>query len=132
MKNLGYYIQKHNPTEKIPLEPNNEINVSYMKLIELVLPKCNRVFCSFNYLTELIIPQGCEWVSCRDNKLTKLLLPDSCKEVWCYDNYLTKLIVPKNCHVWCHNNDFHPIITELLESDDPIKIQLASNLQINI
>jgi hypothetical protein len=128
----GYYITSSEPNIKVPLEPQDDINLSFMNLIELVLPQCKRVYCSYNLLTELIIPEGCEYVSCRDNMLTKLILANSCNDVWCYNNYLTKLIIPKNCQVWCHNNDFHPIITELFESRDSIKIQLASNLQRNL
>ena len=108
----GYYIQKYNPTVKVSLESQDKIELYFMYLIELVLPKCKEVDCSYNLLTELIIPEGVEFVNCSYNHLTKLIFPKTCK--W----------------IFCHNNRLHPMIIELFQTDDPIKIQLANNLQL--
>jgi hypothetical protein len=107
----GYYITHYNPSVKVPLEPQDEIFLPCMDIIELVLPKCRHVMCSSNQLTELIIPMGCETVSCSNNNLTKLIVPKTCKYVNCTDNNLPKVII------------------DLFNSDNPIKIQLANNLQ---
>jgi hypothetical protein len=107
----GYYITRDNPTKKFTIEPQDEILLYVMDIIELVLPKCKWVNCNCNHLTELIVPQGC-------------------KRVYCVHNKLTKLIIPKSCTmILCHNNNLHPIIINLFESRDPIKIKLANNLQ---
>jgi hypothetical protein len=128
----GYYITQDYPTVKVPLEPKEIIDLSYMGLIELVLPKCKKVWCHRNYLTELIIPIGCEHISCYYNYLTELIIPQSCEHVYCWNNSLTKLITHRGCkYVECSNNNLHPIIGNLLQSNDPIKIELASNLQID-
>jgi hypothetical protein len=112
MKNKsGYYITKNNPTVKFPLEPQEKICLDNMDLIELVLPKCREVYCYYNELTELIIPTGCDYVDCSYNKLTKLIVSKTCKTIWCYNNNLPQIII------------------DLFESDDPIKMQLANNLQ---
>jgi hypothetical protein len=144
----GYYIQKQNPTVKIPLEPRDEISLYNDNLIELVLPKCRKVFCHYNYLTELIIPRDCEFVECQENYLIKLTIPIGCKTIYCYDNDLTeliiphgctyvncfnnklsKLIVPKTCkEVYCFGNNLHPQIEELFQSENLVKIQLANSL----
>jgi hypothetical protein len=146
----GYYIQKQNPTLKIPIELQDDINLTSMDIIELVLPKCKKVYCHFNQLKELIIPEGCEIVDCWNNKLTKLILPESCKEIYCSCNKLTELTLPKNCNIiYCHdnnltklictksctiirvyNNKLHPQIENLLQSKDVIKIALANSLQL--
>jgi hypothetical protein len=127
----GYYITYFNQTEKVEIEPQEEIRLFYTHLIKLVLPECKTVLCFNNYLTELIIPHGCEYVSCSSNNLTKLILPKTCKVVSCYDNQLTKLIVPKICtDVHCHSNNLPQLIINLLQSKEPVKIQLANNLQI--
>ncbi len=108
----GYYITEDNPLEKVLLEPQEEIHLSGMNLIELVLPQCIRVWCY-------------------DNQLTKLLIPMGCKGIHCSDNNLTQLIIPKTCLiVICKNNKLIQIITNLIESRDPVKIQLANNLQL--
>ncbi len=56
----GYYITSDNPNIKVPLEPQDVINLRHMNLIELVLPWCKEVYCERNYLTELIIPICCK------------------------------------------------------------------------
>jgi hypothetical protein len=151
MKDMnGYYITSDNPTVKVPVEPREVIDLSYKKIIELVLPKCKIVYCFRNELKELIIPMGCVEVQCQRNNLTKLILPDSCEEVWCnnnqlielnlpkncifincFENYISKLIIPNKCKmVGCYNNNnLSSIIVNLLESGNRIKIQLANNLQ---
>jgi hypothetical protein len=125
-----YYIQKDNQTEKIPLESQDKINLCGMNLIELILPPCKKVYCSCNNLTKLIIPEGCEVVGCSNNKLTELILPKSCVVLDCANNKLIKLITSKNCKiVFCENNKLRQTIINLFDSQDPVKIQLASNLQ---
>jgi hypothetical protein len=144
----GYYITANNPTEKVPLVPNDRIYLSFRGIIELVLPQCRCVYCYNNSLKELIIPVGCTYVDCRhnylnklilstsckrvycvDNKLTQLDIPNDCKEILCGDNLLTKLIIPQDCKVNLTGNNLHPQIKNLLESNNPVKIQLANNLQ---
>ncbi len=126
----GYYITKDNPKEKIAIIQHDIIYLSHMSIIELVLPRCREISCSDNYLKELVIPQGCEKINCSYNNLTKLTLPKSCKFINCHNNNLTKLIIPKDgqFYFWCNN--LHPIIINLFRSRDPIKIQLANNLQL--
>jgi hypothetical protein len=146
----GYYITVDKPNEKIILEPQDEIYLCDMNLIELVLPECKLVWCRNNNLTELIVPKGCEYVNCAYNNLTKLVLPNSVKQVHCAVNLLTELIIPWGCDyvscshnnlikliipnscktVLCNFNKLHPIIIDLFQSEDPIKIQLANNLQL--
>jgi hypothetical protein len=145
----GYYIIRNNPDEKIVLKSKKIIDLSNMGLIELVLPKCRQVHCDANYLTKLIIPRGCDYVSCINNNLTELVLPMDCERVWCEYNKLTELILPKSCkYIYCSYNkltkliiprDFKDlwnignklpkVIKNLIESCDPIKIELANNLQ---
>ena len=52
---------------------------------------------------------GCEFVNCANNNLTKLIIPKTINKIWCYGNNL------------------HPIIINLFESDNSIKIQLANS-----
>jgi hypothetical protein len=107
----GYYITQDYPTVKIPLEPQKFIRLNSMGLIELVLPKCEEVFCYGNNLKELIIPEGCKHVSCGFNNLTKLTLANSCTQVWCNNNELTELFIPNDCvYIDCTNNK----LTELI------------------
>jgi hypothetical protein len=108
----GYYITSDNPTKKILLEPKRSITLVAEELIELVLPKCTFVDCSFNKLTELIITEDCEYIECQYNPLTKLIIPKNCKRVNCFGTKLPKLI--KN----------------LYESKDYVKMRLANNLQV--
>jgi hypothetical protein len=124
-----YYITEDNPTEKVPLEPQEIINLIDIKLIELVLPKCRRAYCYFNNLTKLIIHDDCEYVDCSDNYLTELIIPKNCKGFNCNRNNLTKLVALHASSVLCSDNNLHPLITQLFESCDPVKIKLANNLQ---
>jgi hypothetical protein len=127
----GYYITSNNPTEKVPLEPQDEFFLYKWSLIELVLPKCRDVYCYNNQLTELIIPEGCEYVECQYNNLIKLIIPENCEFIGCVNNKLNKLIVPKGCiFIYCGNNNIHPIVVDLFKSEDPVKIQLANSLQL--
>jgi hypothetical protein len=107
----GYYITKDNPTVKVILEPQEELILSGMNIIELVLPKCKKIYCGGNFLTELIVPEGCDYVYCRYNNLIKLIIPKSCKRIMCNNNKLLKIII------------------NLFQSKDPVKIALANNLQ---
>jgi hypothetical protein len=145
----GYYITRDNPTVKIQLEPRDEITLSSLDLIELVLPECKKVDCSCNYLTELIIPEGCEVVDCGNNKLISLNIPQSCKQLSCWYNLLTELIIPHGCEVvdccnnqlnkliatktckniWCYDNKLPLVIIKLFQSGNPVKIALANSLQ---
>jgi hypothetical protein len=126
----GYYISRLNPSEKIPVEPRDEINLSNMYLIELVLPKCKKVHCYRNDLTSLIVPEGCEYIGCWSNNLTSLTIPMTCKGIVCSDNYLTKLILPKEAeYILCNSNLLPKIIIDLFESGNSLKIELANNLQ---
>ncbi len=77
----GYYITYDNPKVKVPLEPQEEIQLQKLNLIELVLPMCKKIECGGNLLKKLIIPPGCESVSCHNNKLTKLIIPMGCTYV---------------------------------------------------
>ena len=70
-----YYITKSNPAVKVSLKSQDYIDLRSMNLIELVLPPCRIFHCEHNYLTELIIPQGCIEVYCSDNYLTELIIP---------------------------------------------------------
>jgi Leucine-rich repeat (LRR) protein len=152
MNSEFYYITKDNPTVKVPLEPKHDINLCSKNIIELILPKCKRVWCYQNQLKKLILPEDCELISCSVNELTELIIPKTCKDLDCSDNQLTQLtvpigcelidcsnnkltqlIVPKTCEwICCYANKLHPIIINLLESEDPIKIQLACSLQFKI
>jgi hypothetical protein len=126
----GYYITRDNPTVKVLLEPQDDISLQRMNLIELVLPMCKSVWCHSNYLKELIIPESVELLNCSNNQLINLIIPKSCKLIDCSNNKLKKLIIPKPCKIiWCRNNKLYPIIVNLLQSEDPIKIQLANSLQ---
>jgi hypothetical protein len=134
----GYYITANNPTVKVPIEPisqNDFIDLHRMDIIELVLPLYPTysifVDCSLNKLKELFIPPGYKKVWCAVNQLTKLTLPIGCKLIDCRNNYLKELYVPRSCkEVYCFGNNLHPQIEELFQSDDPVKIALANNLQI--
>jgi Leucine-rich repeat (LRR) protein len=127
----GYYIQKQNPTVKIPLKPKDNLILFNLNIVELVLPKCKEVYCDNNLLKELILPDGCEYVDCSNNQLTELIVPNSVKQFYCYKNKLTKIIIPKSCKfISCWNNKLHTIIVDLFESNDPIKIELANTLQL--
>jgi hypothetical protein len=129
--NNGYYIIKDRPTEKISLEPKEVLYLDNMNLIELVLPKCKKVYCYGNRLTELIIPDGVEIINCSVNNITELILPKSCIYLDCYYNELIKLIVQKTCEkIYCRYNKLYPIVENLLSSKDPIKIELANNIQL--
>ncbi len=108
----GYYITQDNPTLKIPLHSQEKIFLPSMGIIELVLPECKYVWCSGNELTKLIIPESCESINCQYNNLTELIIPRGCTYVSCGFNNLPK------------------VIENLFNSDDPIKIQLANNLQL--
>ena len=126
----GYYIQRNNPKEKILITYKDKIVLTDMDIIELVLTKCNAIWCDNNRLTKLILPQSCKYIYCSSNKLTQLIIPPNCNELNCRYNELTELILPKTCEkVLCYNNNLPPIIENLIESQDPIKIQLANNLQ---
>jgi hypothetical protein len=126
----GHYITTDELTKSI-IRSQDSIFLRNMNIVELVLPECKNVYCWGNKLTKLIIPQSCENVECWDNQLIELIIPKNCKIINCSYNKLTKLIVPKSCtKVRCHNNNLHPIIIDLLESNDPIKMQLANNLQL--
>jgi hypothetical protein len=145
-----YYITENFPNKKIRLYPSDELNLYSMNIIELVIPPCKYINCNnnkltkliipigcrsvccySNQLTELIIPKDCKFVSCWNNKLIKLIIHEGCKEVWCYDNNLTELILPKSCEfISCSGNKLHLVIEKLFDSDNPIKIELANNLQI--
>jgi len=127
----GYYIQKNQPTVKIPLDPQESIYLESMNIIELVLPECEYVYCWNNNLTKLIIPEGCEYVDCSYNQISKLIIPMGCEEVYCQNNNLTKLIIPESCRVVCYSNKLPQIIENLFQSGDSIKIELANNLQTN-
>jgi hypothetical protein len=146
----GYYIIEGNPYKKYILEPKEEIIISNMKITKLVLPFCKAIYCGYNSLTELSIPNGCESVSCTNNNLNKLILSDTCTTVFCPFNKLTELIITKNCKeivcsyncltkikipitidsVVCDNNPLPQVIIDLFESKDPVKITLANNMQI--
>jgi hypothetical protein len=145
----GYYITADEPNIKVPLEPQERIELHHMNLIELVLPKCVEAYCNNNLLTELIIPEGlkkiwcshnqltkltftkdCQYISCQVNNLSELIISNTCEVILCFYNNLTKLIIPKSCkRVHCNYNKLHPIVENLLQSGDSIKIQLANNLQ---
>jgi hypothetical protein len=129
-KYLGYYIQKHNPAKKVILKTNDDIDICDMGIIELALPKCRRVWCWNNELSSLIVPEGCELINCSHNNLKELIIPKSCKYIYCFNNELSSLIVPEGEYISCCDNKLHPIIIELFNSDDPIKIQLANNMQL--
>jgi hypothetical protein len=127
----GYYITENNPTVKVPLEPQEETILFSKEIIELILPKCERVYCWNNYLTELTIPEGVKLISCEYNKLEELILPKSIKYINCRFNTLSKLIISKNCdYIECYSNNLPLIIIDLLQSKDPIKIELANSLQL--
>ena len=49
------------------------------------------VYCPYNQLTELFLPNGVERVYCYDNQLTELVLPNGVEEVDCYNNNLKKI-----------------------------------------
>jgi hypothetical protein len=54
-----------------------------------------------------------------------------CKIIHCHNNELTKLIIPKDCqYIKLTGNKLHPVIENLLQSKDPIKIALANSLQL--
>jgi hypothetical protein len=126
----GYYITSDNPLEKILLESQEVIDLRDMNLTELVLPHCKELICGNNELTKLIFLNGCEHIRCASNRLTKLVLPKDCKYINCQFNILTKLIVPKNIErIFNYCNLLHPIINNLLNSKDPVKIELANNMQ---
>jgi hypothetical protein len=129
----GYYITRDNPSEKVLLEPQEKINLSFIDLIELVLPMCKSVWCNSNYLKELIVPESVELLNCSNNQLTELIISKSCKLIECSNNKLNKLIIYGSPSLlWCTKNDLHPIIIDLFQSNDPVKIQLANSLQNNL
>ncbi len=90
------------------------------------------ISCNGNNLIELIIPESCKEVWCVKNNLTKLIIPSSsCNNVFCENNLLTKLIIPKESNrIDCHNNCLPKVIEILLQSRDPVKIELANSLQL--
>ncbi len=45
----GYYITRDNPTVKVPLKAQNEIDLRNRNLIESVLPESKYIYCSGNY-----------------------------------------------------------------------------------
>lgn len=62
--------------------------------------------------------------------MTKLIVPNNCTFLNCTNNQLFKLIVPKNIQYFIiENNKLSKLIKELLSSNDPIKIELANNIQ---
>jgi hypothetical protein len=134
MKDInGYYRTRDNPSVRWPLAPQDGIYLYGMDIIELVLPKCKYVNCANNYLTKLIIQEGCISIDCGSNFLAELIVPKSCTIVYCYYNKLKYLYVPKTCgYVRCSDNLLPSLIMELFESDDPVKIELANNLQKKI
>ena len=73
----GYYITEAG--EKVILKSQEIIDVSYKKIVELV------------------IPEGVKWVSCYNNQLTELNLPEGIKFVHC--NYIPNLKTPNGCKV---------------------------------
>ncbi len=101
---------------KHELETTNDIYLTYMGLIELVIPDgVKEVVCYSNKLTKLIIPDSVTYINCRGNNLTELVIPNGVIEVYCSDNLLTELIVPDQVkRLDCMNNQ----LTELIVPDD--------------
>jgi hypothetical protein len=126
-----YYITRDNPTVKVLLEPQDDVSLQRMNLIKLVLPMCKNVWCDCNYLTELIVPESVELLNCNSNYLKELIIPMSCKYLDCSRNELTKLIILGIPSLRIYRfNRLPQVIIDLFESDDPIKMQLANNLQL--
>jgi hypothetical protein len=70
-----------------------------------------QIYLPHMFLIELVLPR-CKFVRCQCNRLTELIIPKTCELIYCYSNFLPKVII------------------DLFESNDPVKIQLANNLQL--
>ena len=68
------------------------------------------VYCPYNLLTELFLPNGVDTVYCFKNQLTALHLPNGVKDFDCSSNHLTELFLPNGVKdVDCSNNPIKEI-----------------------
>ena len=79
---------------------NGHLFCSYNKLVSLEIPEgVKEVYCHGNILTELIIPNGVTHVYCHNNKLSELIIPESVeclkcdKEVSGLDEFIDKIYI---------------------------------------
>ena len=93
--------KKSNGEEKeFSIRNNNTVYCSYNQLSELNLPNgVERVYCNNNQLTELHLPNGVKDVDCSSNQLTELDLPNGVIKVYCYNNPIAEITLPKSIRI---------------------------------
>ena len=97
----GYYMTSKG--EKVIIDSQNFIDLSYKNIVELVLPSgIKNVWCANNQLKELILPSSIIEVWCSSNQITGLILPSGVKNIYCENNNITGLILPSGVeYVYC-------------------------------
>ena len=74
-------------------------NRNYKSLPNWDSIKIKELYCSYNQLTSLTVPEGIEKLYCSSNKLTSLTVPEGIQYLDCSNNQLTSLTVPEDCNV---------------------------------
>ena len=67
------------------------------KKVEFVIDYQKYLYLSYMNIVELILPDGCRVVNCENNQLKELIIPNSCKSISCHNNQLKELIVTDVC-----------------------------------
>ena len=110
----GYYITVGGKKTELspPTEKNEILNVSYIDIVELIVPEgYETVWCDNNQLTLLVLPDGVKEVYCYNNQLTSLVLPNGIKYISCNNNQLTSLVLPEGIKgVYCYNNQLTSLV----------------------
>src|SRR5438309_1289122 len=85
------------------------LDCSYQGLTQLIVPAGLRILkCSGNQLTQLTVPAGLRDLNCSYNQLTQLTVPEGVRDLNCSRNQLTQLTVPPSLrHCDKSNNPFH-------------------------
>jgi hypothetical protein len=88
------------------------------------------IFSANIQVSEIILPP-CKSFRCESIGL-KTLIMTSCDVIECTNNPIEKIYIPKNVQkIKLENTKLSEVIINLYKTLDPIKIELANNLQIN-
>jgi hypothetical protein len=87
------------------------------------------IYLNDKYVSEIVIPSGCKKINIDNNKLlTNLIIPEECNYVECYSCGLTNLVIPKTCkYVDCRYNN----IVEITNYSKNCKIKHGTNTYVN-
>ena len=101
LENKDTYID-HDGVLTVPCETQKVI-CSHNELTSLIIPEGIKMLdCTYNELTSLVVPKGMQKLWCSGNKLTSLIVPEGVQELLCSNNKLTSLVVPKGIRIfWC-------------------------------